>query len=479
MPPTTSNQAEARNLQRITELLEQLASYDDLRAACLLGLMDDQTPHPVARLAQAGLKLNAGATTRQLFDYACPRLGRTRRFDRELRDAVWPRLRELGIVQRAYVLTNAEAQAAGKQIEYGRHKAKSPNNSYALTDEAMTLLVETNDADWTAALEALVTGDADRRLRVLQATTSVAAAANDHAELIQTAAKALQESVLADYELVFVDDADGERIKDEWLEIVLGRRPNAVVGDRGYSVSKVFRLNSERGIASVFPWRKSNQNDHKVDGYVSDRHGVPRCKHCGAPTEFVRFSPDPKPRLWFRCLGAQTPECVPEQTIACAKNWRALLLLWRNDPVYMELRDTHGEFEAVHDYWRDRYKVAAASLGQRPKRRGRDWQQLRASAALFVEWLRICSREGWLGDERTNCKQAHARMQKGARAAVHLRDFRTRIGLNAPYGPKAVAAYSCRRYRHTPHERWEIQLRWQERCKTRKAETRRATRAAA
>ena len=68
----------------------------------------------------------------------------------------------------------------------------------------------------------------------------------------------------------------------------------------------------------------------------------------------------------------------------------------------MELRATHGEYEAVHDYWRDRYKVGPASLGQRPKRRGRDWQQLRASAALFVEWLRICSREGWLGEERTN-----------------------------------------------------------------------------
>src|SRR5947209_6932235 len=119
MPPTTSNATEAKRLQRVTELLSRLASYDDLRAACLLGLLDDQTPHPVRRLAQTGLKLHAGATTRQLLDYAAERLGRARRFDRELRDAVWPRLRELGIIQRAYILTNPEAKATGDQIRYG------------------------------------------------------------------------------------------------------------------------------------------------------------------------------------------------------------------------------------------------------------------------------------------------------------------------------------------------------------------------
>ncbi|HEY8645432.1 MAG TPA: hypothetical protein VIL77_06095, partial [Gaiellaceae bacterium] len=219
MPPTTANQTEAHRLQRITELLERLASYDDLRAACLLGLMDGQAAHPVNRLAQEGLALNAGATTRQLFDYAGPRLGRTQRFDRELRDAVWPRLRELGIIQRASVLTATEAKAEGKQIEYGVHrKAKSPNNSYALTDEARKLLDETSDRDWSAELDAFVKGDADRRLRVLQASTSAGASESDHAKLIQMAAKALQESVLADYELVFVDDSDDERVKDEWKD---------------------------------------------------------------------------------------------------------------------------------------------------------------------------------------------------------------------------------------------------------------------
>jgi hypothetical protein len=102
---------ELPRLERLVELLDRLDSYSDLRAACLLGLTDDRTEHPVPALAAAGLSLSASGTTRQLFDYAAARLGKTR-IDRELRDEVWPRLRELGIVQRSYVGLGGAAQAS-------------------------------------------------------------------------------------------------------------------------------------------------------------------------------------------------------------------------------------------------------------------------------------------------------------------------------------------------------------------------------
>jgi hypothetical protein len=220
MAPTdiTVSKAEAARLARIVELLERLDSYNDLRAACLLGLTDDRTPHPVPILANAGLTLSAGATTRQLFEFAAPRLGKTR-IDRELRDEVWPRLRELGIVQRSYVLTATEARAEGRLIEYGVHRrAKSPNNGYALTDEARQLLLKTSDRDWTRKLNAFVVGDSDRRLRVLQQEAAMAAAVapGDHSKLMRAAADALRATRLPDYELVFIDDADEQRIKTEW-----------------------------------------------------------------------------------------------------------------------------------------------------------------------------------------------------------------------------------------------------------------------
>jgi hypothetical protein len=260
------------------------------------------------------------------------------------------------------------------------------------------------------------------------------------------------------------------------LEGVLGARPKAMVGDRGYSVKKLFELNTSRGIASVFPWRKWGNETVRVDGALTDRHGIPRCKFCGAPTEYVRFNHEPTPRLWVRCMSAKTADCREPQTISCSRDWRALLPLWRDDPVYMELRKTHQEYEAVHDYWRDRYKVGPSGLGQRPKRRGRDWQQLRASAALFVEWLRICYREGWLGDERSNTKQPRAKMEKGIEAATELRQFRMRIGLTTPYGPQAVVVYESRTFRRSPHERWTVKCAWNARKKARRAEAKQAER---
>jgi hypothetical protein len=212
------NEAEALRLTRIVEALERLDSYSDLRATCLLGLTDDMTPHPLAALADAGLKLSAGATTRQLFKFAAPRLGKTH-IDRELRDEVWPRLRELGIVQRSYVLTANEAKAERKLIEYGVHRrAKSPNNGYSLTGEARKLLIETPNAEWAGALSRFLARDEDRRLRVLQreAATAAAVVSGDHPRLMRAAVAALRATRLPDYELVFIDDADEERVKEEW-----------------------------------------------------------------------------------------------------------------------------------------------------------------------------------------------------------------------------------------------------------------------
>jgi len=52
-------------------------------------------------------------------------------------------------VQRAYVLTATETKKEGRLIEYGVHRrAKSPNNSSALTDEERDLLVKIPDARW-------------------------------------------------------------------------------------------------------------------------------------------------------------------------------------------------------------------------------------------------------------------------------------------------------------------------------------------
>lgn len=227
----------------------------------------------------------------------------------------------------------------------------------------------------------------------------------------------------------------------EKLTRVIGQAPQTIMADKGQSVASVFELCTRNGTSPVIPWRQGNGNAVRHDEVTHDRHGIPRCKHCGGPSRFVRFSTATgAPRIGYRCLLGATPDCARDQSIACSQDWRLLIPLWRDDPLYFELRESSGSFEGVHDYWRDRYKVAADSLGNRPKAVGIGWHRLRALTACVVEWLRVCHREGWLGSPRRNSR--HPRRPRhlvGIRIARDLTRSRVRNGLMAAYGPKAHA----------------------------------------
>jgi hypothetical protein len=131
-----------------------------------------------------------------------------------------------------------------------------------------------------------------------------------------------------------------------------------------------------------------------------------RCKGCGGPMSQVRFSAaHEKPRLWFRCMIGASPECAKEQTISCAQDWKALIPLARTSALYHELKESHGTYEAAHDWWRDRSKVCADELGVRPKVVSLSWHRLRANVACLIDWLRIASKNGWLGSARAARRQ--------------------------------------------------------------------------
>jgi len=220
-----------------------------------------------------------------------------------------------------------------------------------------------------------------------------------------------------------------------------GKAPETAVGDKGFSMKVCFEHATKNGTAPVFPWRAANGLDKRHDRETHDRHGIVRCKYCGGQTEQVRFSAaNGKPRLWVRCFTGVTADCGKEQTIYCSEDWKTLVPLSRLQPIYHELKKSHGTYEATHDYWRDRYRVAADELGVRPKVVSRDWHRLRSYAACLIDWLRIAAKNGWLGSARA-AKQAGERRFKdaGARIARELTNIRVRIGLAQPYGPNAVA----------------------------------------
>jgi hypothetical protein len=217
---------ERERYKRIKELLDAFGQYTDRRASVMLDLSDDQTPNdgPWPKLKEAGLPLSAGMRTAQLMERCAAREGNPGgKVDREQRDyAVLP-LRELGIVEKAFVVPQPELVAfGGELVVRGFHRSKSGNNAYVLTEEARDLLAVQED-EWASRLSEFVTADPNRRVRRLEKLSQervqrVTSGKSRHAALIEASVEALQQTRCQDFELVFIDDADGDRIRDEWRQ---------------------------------------------------------------------------------------------------------------------------------------------------------------------------------------------------------------------------------------------------------------------
>jgi hypothetical protein len=214
------------------------------------------------------------------------------------------------------------------------------------------------------------------------------------------------------------------------VEEAIGDVPRSYCYDKGSSIDSVFEQNTKKGAATVAPYRRGRSGtraDYDCDVY--DRHGIPRCKHCGHEGKYVSFTLSPKPRLIYKCAAQCAESAGKRMSVYCEEKWRFLVPLWRNEEAYMALRNAGKAYEGVHRYWRDRYKVGGTDFYTRPKRIGRDWQQLRASAALLAEWIKICFREGWLGSPRRNTNQPYTR--NAAHALKSFLGYRIFIGLDA------------------------------------------------
>lgn len=206
-----------------------------------------------------------------------------------------------------------------------------------------------------------------------------------------------------------------------------GQTPRAIAGDRGFSLASVFELNTKVGIASVFPWRKHKPGEQReqIACDAHDEHGVPRCRKCGAATDFESFQAGEKPRLWYSCQAG-----CGRGSIVCSKGWRHLLPLWRTEEAYLALRKSHSSYERAHWRWREQWLVGPDNPNSRPRRRGLPCHELRAQAAMLVEWLLVCYQQGWLGAPKRN---QNAPYKTRAKAAFRrLARARANRGLHLP-----------------------------------------------
>ncbi len=225
----------------------------------------------------------------------------------------------------------------------------------------------------------------------------------------------------------------------------------AATGDKGLSYSEVFEANTRERIASVFPWRpKGNAltERERVRCDLYDEYGVPRCRFCGGegrqtlPGHGLEFNKKGEPLITFRCAAPWHLECWRKQRIRCSEDWTMLLPLSRLHPLYYDLHATHlASAERMHGLWRSRYHVFGDDKTMRLKRWSRSLhaQRLRAQAARFLEWFRLCLRHGWIvGHNRIRDEEPYARNGSGETSYRGMQRNRRTLHLHIPYGEAAI-----------------------------------------
>ena len=249
---------------------------------------------------------------------------------------------------------------------------------------------------------------------------------------------------------IAADESEAKNYDDllERTRSATGRYPDRACGDRGYSFASVFEHNSKLGIASAFPWRKPNgsvKSREETDRDEFDRHGIPRCRHCGGPGTLKGAGlgfhlPRGEPVLRFKCKLDLTADCKRTQQISCSVEPRILVPLSRLTEQYNALRKAGKTMERVWRHWRDRYNVAGKNVDSRTfRRQSRECQELRAQTARFIEWVRVLVRHGWVGSHRRRNDNEPSKVD-GAKRLLNILRARDRHAVDLPYGRYAIAA---------------------------------------
>lgn len=180
---------------------------DDIVDA-VFALLDDTIPSQFSR--GRGYTLSSGATTAHIGAHVgiYQRRGKTK-LDREGRDYWIKPLRNVGAIE--------PVTFANGVFVSGHPTAKSPNSAYRLSSEFVELL-KTADAEIAGRVKAWIDGSAERQRGALRAEVAATARATDpssHAGLIRVASEVYAARYLPDYEVIYVDSDDGDRVSDD------------------------------------------------------------------------------------------------------------------------------------------------------------------------------------------------------------------------------------------------------------------------
>lgn len=200
---------------RIRAVLKAIDRESDDIVDAVYALLDNLTPNLFSS-ARPGTRFCDGATTQQIAAHIGTLQREGSRLDREGRDYWIKPLRELGAIEPVYLQPETGAFILGHPVP------KSPNSAYRLADEFRDILAA-SESEWELQLKDWIQKDRVRSRLELQAQMAeLARKAVDtkHSDLILACQTVYAANFLPGYELIYVDDGDGDRITQAQREIL-------------------------------------------------------------------------------------------------------------------------------------------------------------------------------------------------------------------------------------------------------------------
>ena len=197
--------------ERITEVLQALDRASKDRVDAVFALLDDINLSFFFEAADQGLKFSDGASTAHIACHVGVLQRHAGKLDREGRDYWLKPLWEIGALEKLYF------DSATAQFLPGHPVPKSPNSAYRIAPAFLQIL-KAPDADRNALLAAWSKEDATRARLQVQAHLAARTRAKigtPHQDLITAAGSVYAPNFLPDFEIIYIDAADGQRITAE------------------------------------------------------------------------------------------------------------------------------------------------------------------------------------------------------------------------------------------------------------------------
>ncbi len=195
---------------RIRATLRAMDRESDDMVDAVFALLDNITPNlfPKARL---DAKFCDGASTQHIAAHVGMWQRGGTRLDREGRDYWIKPLRDIGAIEPVYLKPDVGVFILGHPVP------KSPNSAYRLSPSFREILAAP-ESEWMVRLQAWIQEDNVRaRLQRQAELSKLARAAVDtkHSDLVQACQMFYVPAFLPDFQVVYVDDADGDRVSED------------------------------------------------------------------------------------------------------------------------------------------------------------------------------------------------------------------------------------------------------------------------